>query len=289
MQKRQVLLLHKHRVFYLWGRSILAAFHPLQVPQRRIEIHIFQQVIRRVDKVTGRPDLPVAMPRVAAPISFRLQVGNHSFFEQQIVEESRKPAITMEPLNLKTFGQRLRALRLEAEQTQDEFAARIGLSKQILSRLEKGQQMPKLDQVQDYAEKLGVPVECLFGEDPQEAVIDALATKKRKPFYKIFIDVTEQLGLDIPGIVRVTGLTDRQVRLIITRRVKEAPLGLALQLSETLNAPLSTWTGEHEYQPQELSLEAYEAARAYDRATRKEQQIVRMVLDLPPTKAVSAK
>ena len=139
------------------------------------------------------------------------------------------------------------------------------------------------------AEKLGVPVECLLGEDPQEAVIDALATKKRKPFYKIFIDVTEQLGLDIPGIVRVTGLTDRQVRLIITRRVKEAPLGLALQLSETLNVPLSTWTGEREYQPQELSLEAYEAARAYDRATRKEQQIVRMVLDLPLTKAVSAK
>ena len=197
--------------------------------------------------------------------------------------------LTMEPLDLKTFGQRLRALRLEAEQTQDEFAARIGLSKQILSRLEKGQQMPKLDQVQDYAEKLGVPVECLLGEDPQEAVIDALVTKKRKPFYKIFIDVTEQLGLDIPGIVRVTGLTDRQVRLIITRRVKEAPLGLALQLSETLNVPLSTWTGEREYQPQELSLEAYEAARAYDRATRREQQIVRMVLDLPPTKAVSAK
>ena len=197
--------------------------------------------------------------------------------------------LNMEPLNLKTFGQRLRALRLEAEQTQDEFAARIGLSKQILSRLEKGQQMPKLDQVQDYAEKLGLPVECLLGEDPQEAVIDALATNKREPFYKIFIEVTEQLGLDIPGIVRVTGLTDRQVRLIITRRVKEAPLGLALQLSETLNVPLSTWTGDREYQPQELSLEAYEAARAYDRAGRKEQQIVRMVLDLPPTKAVSAK
>ncbi len=34
--------------------------------------------------------------------------------------------------------------------------------------------------------------------------------------------VTEQLG-----IVRVTGLTNRQVRLIITRRVKEAPLGPA--------------------------------------------------------------
>lgn len=197
--------------------------------------------------------------------------------------------LNMEPLNLKTFGQRLRALRLEAGQTQDEFAARIGLSKQILSRLEKGQQMPKLDQVQDYAEKLGLPVECLLGEDPQEAVIDALSTKKREPFYKIFIEVTEQLGLDIPGIVRVTGLTDRQVRLIITRRVKEAPLGLALQLSETLNVPLSTWTGDREYQPQELSLEAYEAARAYDRAGRKEQQIVRMVLDLPPTKAVSAK
>ena len=54
------------------------------------------------------------------------------------------------------------------------------------------------------------------------AVIDALAAKRREPFCKIFIKVTEQLG-----IVRVTGLTNRQVRLIITRRVKEAPLGPA--------------------------------------------------------------
>ena len=29
--------------------------------------------------------------------------------------------LTMEPLDLKTFGQRLRALRLEAEQTQDVY------------------------------------------------------------------------------------------------------------------------------------------------------------------------
>ena len=44
------------------------------------------------------------------------------------------------------------------------------------------------------------------------AVIDALAAKRREPFCKIFIKVTEQLG-----IVRVTGLTNRQVRLIIIK------------------------------------------------------------------------
>ena len=87
--------------------------------------------------------------------------------------------------------------------------------------------------------------------------------KKKKPFYKIFMDVTDERGLNIPETVRVTGLTDRQVRTIITREMKVAPLDLALQLSETLNVPLAVWLDEEEYTPPEVSAEAYEVAHAY--------------------------
>lgn len=46
-----------------------------------------------------------------------------------------------------------------------------------------------------------------------------------KPFYKIFIEITQdKMGHLIPDVVRVTGLTDKQVRAIITRRVKDTPL-----------------------------------------------------------------
>ena len=74
--------------------------------------------------------------------------------------------------------------------------------------------------------------------------------RKEKPFYKIFIEVTaDKLGLDIPGVVQKTGLTDKQVRTIITRQMKVAPLDLAMQLSDTLNVPLEVWLGIENYAP----------------------------------------
>ena len=41
-----------------------------------------------------------------------------------------------------SFGARLRQIRKELGETQDEFAARIGTSKQVLSRYESGQRIP---------------------------------------------------------------------------------------------------------------------------------------------------
>ena len=105
--------------------------------------------------------------------------------------------------------------------------------------------------------------------------------KKEKPFYKIFIEVTaDKMGLDIPGVVQKTGLTDKQVRTIITRQMKVAPLDLAMQLSDTLNVPLEVWLGVKDYVPADVSADAYEVARAYDQADIKSKNMVRMALDL---------
>lgn len=182
-----------------------------------------------------------------------------------------------------SFGERLRQIRKELGETQDEFAARIGTSKQVLSRYEVGQRIPKISLVEKYAKSLNVSVDYLMGRDaPQEAAFDAVCTQKGKPFYKIFIDVTMEMGLLIPDIVRITGLTDWQVRTIIFRHMKEAPLPIALQLSRTLDVPLEVWTGNEEYKAGEISTEAREVAQAYDRATQKDKTMVRMALDLPP-------
>ena len=86
----------------------------------------------------------------------------------------------------------------------------------------------------------------------------------------------------IPDIVRITGLTDRQVRTIIFRRMKEAPLPIALQLSRTLDVPVEVWTGNEEYKAAEISMEAREVAKAYDRADEKSREIVRLAVGLPP-------
>ncbi len=188
-------------------------------------------------------------------------------------------------IHFTSFGERLREIRKEMGLTQDEFAKLLGSSKQILSRYELEQRSPKIDQVRKYAEKLKVSVDYLLGDNEAEAVYDELCGKLQgKPFYKIFIDVTEEMGLNIPDIVRITGLTDRQVRSIIVRRMKDAPLPIALKLSETLNVPLGVWTGGKVYVPSEISAGAYEIARAYDKASLKDRNTARLALNLETVK-----
>ena len=184
-----------------------------------------------------------------------------------------------------SFGERLRQIRKEMGETQDEFAARIGTSKQVLSRYEVGQRIPKISLVESYAKALNVSVDYLMGESQQEAAFEAVCTQSGKPFYKIFIEVTcDQMGLLIPDVVRITGLTDWQGRTIIFRRMKEAPLPIALQLSRTLDVPLEVWTGNESYKTGELTVEAREVARAYDRASLKDKNTARLALDLEPVK-----
>lgn len=180
------------------------------------------------------------------------------------------------------FGERLRQIRKERGETQDEFAGIIGTSKQVLSRYESGQRIPKISLAEKYAQALNVSVDYLMGRDaPQEAAFDSVCTQGGKPFYKIFIDVTTEMGLLIPDIVRITGLTDWQVRTIVFRRMKEAPLPIALQLSKTLDVPLEVWTGNESYKAGEITVDAREVAKAYDRAAPKDKAMVRMALDLP--------
>ena len=197
-----------------------------------------------------------------------------------IIEEcSNGEDIELTPMS---FGLRLRQIRKELGETQDEFAARIGTSKQVLSRYESGQRTPKISLVEKYAQSLQVSVDYLMGQGDAEAAFDSICIQNERPFYKIFIDVTTEMGLLISDIVRITGLTDRQVRTIILRRMKEAPLPVALQLSKTLDVPLEVWTGNEAYKKGPISVEGREVAMAYDKAAHKDKNMVRMALDLPP-------
>ena len=55
-------------------------------------------------------------------------------------------------------------------------------------------------------------------------------------------------------------------------------------LTYTLGVPLEVWTGGMEYIPADISVEAREVARAYDRADEKSREIARTALDLMPVK-----
>ena len=185
------------------------------------------------------------------------------------------------PYKFIAFGDRLKEIRKERKLSQEELAKIPGTSKQVLSRYETNQRAPKITLAKEYADKLGVSLDYMLGDTAEEAIYaEFRADKKNKPFYKIFIDVTTEMGLDIPGIIRLTGLTDWQVRAIIFRNMKDAPLPLALLLSDTLGVPLETWVEDVLYTPMEISVEAREVAMAYDRADQKDKNTARIALGL---------
>ena len=62
------------------------------------------------------------------------------------------------------FGDMLKAIRKKRSLTQDELASILGTTKQVISRYETKQRVPRLSVVEDYAAKLGVPLSLLSGQ-----------------------------------------------------------------------------------------------------------------------------
>ena len=67
------------------------------------------------------------------------------------------------------FGDILKQLRKERGLSQDELAALLGTTKQVLSRYETKKRVPRLSVVSDYAQKLGIPLSMLSGESADPA------------------------------------------------------------------------------------------------------------------------
>ena len=69
------------------------------------------------------------------------------------------------------FGFNLKNLRKQRGLSQDELAALLGTTKQVISRYENNQRVPRLSVVSDYARKLGVPLRALSGEEEEPSAV----------------------------------------------------------------------------------------------------------------------
>ena len=67
------------------------------------------------------------------------------------------------------FGDMLKAIRKERGLSQDELASILGTTKQVISRYETKQRVPRLSVVADFAKKLGVPLALLSGQQTRPA------------------------------------------------------------------------------------------------------------------------
>jgi len=62
------------------------------------------------------------------------------------------------------FGHNLSALRREAGFTQDRLAAEVHMGRNMLSRLEQGHRLPRLDHIVRLADAIGVQIrDLLYG------------------------------------------------------------------------------------------------------------------------------
>ena len=68
----------------------------------------------------------------------------------------------------RAFGARVRELRLAAGLTQEDLAARCGLFRTYMSRIETGNANPTLTMIHALAASLRVPVTALFETDGAE-------------------------------------------------------------------------------------------------------------------------
>ena len=70
------------------------------------------------------------------------------------------------------FGEILRRIRKDRNLSLDALAEKVGTSKQVISRYEKGERIPKISAVQKLANALGVSVYELAGESAKPVTPD---------------------------------------------------------------------------------------------------------------------
>lgn len=103
----------------------------------------------------------------------------------------------MDNLHESKFGDRLREIRIEKGLSQQELADILGTSKQVISRYETNQRVPKLTVAIEYAVKLGIPKERLLdnswvenGKKP--AVDDGELSELKRDILKLMDDATDE-------------------------------------------------------------------------------------------------
>ncbi|RKJ31535.1 XRE family transcriptional regulator [bacterium 1XD42-1] len=114
-----------------------------------------------------------------------------------MILETKYALINTERRNkIVTFGDKLKICRAKKNMTQDEFARLLGTTKQVISRYETNQRVPKITTVSEYAKILEIPLEFLLDND---------ADHPTAPMQRLSVIGDGNLGQNIIN----TGVTDK--------------------------------------------------------------------------------
>src|SRR6266851_5738317 len=99
---------------------------------------------------------------------------------------------------LQLLARRMRSLREERGMTQEEFAARCGISVSFASLLERGERSPSYETIVQVAEALQLPLSELFR--------NALSPAYDDPYYSRLVDFARKRKLTRPQVDRLIAL-----------------------------------------------------------------------------------
>lgn len=119
------------------------------------------------------------------------------------------------------FGEKLKAIRLSKNLTQDELAALLGTTKQTISRYENSEREPNLRTAKDIAEKLNIDINILA--DDESELTGVWADKDIGYIYATPKYLRERAGIsdheyEIISAYRLASDADRQIIDIIVER-----------------------------------------------------------------------
>lgn len=81
------------------------------------------------------------------------------------------------------FGAIIKEYRILRKMSQEELAEKIGSKKQVISRYERGERIPKISAGKKIADALGISLSTLMGvEEPEEEIIPPSPRQKLMDF-----------------------------------------------------------------------------------------------------------
>lgn len=90
------------------------------------------------------------------------------------------------------FATNLKRIRLEKKMSQEEFANFLGTSKQNISRYELGEVSPKISTAAKMAEKLGISLTQLNGDNNEKKDPAAEQDRERERVVNLFLSLSEE-------------------------------------------------------------------------------------------------
>lgn len=139
----------------------------------------------------------------------------------------------------KTLGSFVRARRQELGLSQTELGARAGMKQGVISLIETGaKNRLRKEQVQAIAETL----ECTAGEI-RDLLKPCVVAQPRTEFGRLFRQRRETMGLSIPALAEIAGMTKAAIRQLELRKSPRIKITTAVKFGTILKTDFARFVG----------------------------------------------